>query len=71
MLFYQKPSENGPTESAEAMMNPLEEALHAGPELRVCVVRDVAAARRPHCSVGDACSARMVKIFKFKYLVLK
>ena len=38
MLFYQKPSENGPAESAEAMMNPLEEALHAGPQLCVCVV---------------------------------
>ena len=34
----------------------LEEALHAGPQLRVRVVWDVAAARRPHGSVGDACT---------------
>ena len=56
MLFDQQPAENGPAESAEAMMNSLEEALHAGPQLRVRVVRDVAAASGPHCSVGDACS---------------
>ena len=63
MLFNQKPSENGPAESAEAMMNSLEEALHAGPQLRVCVVGDVATARGPHCSVGDACSTNVESVF--------
>ena len=63
MLFDQQSAENGPAESAKAMMNPLEEALHAGPQLRVCVVGDVAAARGPHCSVGDACSTNVGSVF--------
>ena len=54
MLLDEHAPEHGAAEPAEAVVDALEEALHAGPQLRVRVVRDEAAARSPHSSVGDA-----------------
>ena len=54
VLLDEHAPEHGAAEPAEAVVDSLEEALHAGPQLRVRVVRDEAAARRPHSRVGDA-----------------